>query len=360
MARSILEAIQSKAGSAPLQERIAQALGISPSAVRTAVAAAIPAILSALISLISRRGGADSLASALRGQDQNALGNLTNVLGGSNQQSAIDSGRSQLSALLGDSSVGGLANAISGFSGVNRGAAGSLLGIVGPLVIGALGREQRNAGGNASDLASVLMSQKESVAAALPSGLTSLLAGTGVLDGVADRLGAGAAAATRAGQAAAAQAAGVASEAARRAAPRSSWLRNLGILAVILIMAAIAYALLALGPSAPDLTVNGVDLGKEVTSGIDTAKQALQGVTDAASAGAAVPKLQDVSAKLDGLIGSAGQLSGGAKTALGAIVSAALPALKEAIDKILAIPGVADQLKPTTDEIMAKLTKLAT
>jgi len=354
MASSILDVIQSEAGSAPLQERIAQALGISPSAVRTALTAAVPAILSALIGLISRRGGADSLATALRGQDQNVLGNLANVLGGSNRQSTIDSGRRQLSSLLGDSSVGGLANAISGFSGVNSGAAGSLLGIADTLVMGVLGREQRNAGGNAGDLASVLMSQKDSVAAALPSGLTSLLAGTGVLDGVADRLGAGAAAASRAGQAA------MVSEAARRAAPQSSWLRNLGILAAILIVAVIAYALLARGPSAPDLTVNGVDLGKEVTSGIDTAKQALQGVTDAASAGAAVPKLHDVSAKLDGLVSSAGQLSGGAKTALGAIVSAALPALKEAIDKILAIPGVADQLKPATDEILAKLTKLAT
>jgi hypothetical protein len=44
--------------------------------------------------------------------------------------------------------------------------------------------------------------------------------------------------------------------------------------------------------------------------------------------------------------------------ALGAIVSAALPALQQLIDKVLAIPGVGDQLKPVTDEIITKLISL--
>jgi hypothetical protein len=81
----------------------------------------------------------------------------------------------------------------------------------------------------------------------------------------------------------------VTSAAARQAVLRSPWLRNLAILGALLIVAAIVYAVVSRGPSVPDLTDNGVDLGKEVTSVFDTATQTLQGVKDAASAGAALP-----------------------------------------------------------------------
>jgi len=337
MARNLLDLIESEAGPT-LQGRIAQALGISESTVRTALGAAMRATLSALIGLVSRQGGADTLAVAVRDQDPNILGNLGSSLSGANQQATADSGWRLLSSLLGDGAAGGLANAVSGFSGVNRGAA-SLLGIAAPLVMGVLGREQRAAGGNASRLAERLISQKDSVAAALPSGLTILLAGTGVLDGISDRLSTGTAAAAGAGRAAVAQATGVANDTARRVVPRSSWL-PLTFLA-LLVIAAIVYAVVSRGPSVPDFTVNGVDLGKEVIGIVNSATQTLQGVTDAASAGSALPRLQEVSAKLDGLIGPAGQLSGEAKPLSVTPLLLRFPTLKQLIDKVLAIPASA-------------------
>jgi hypothetical protein len=56
------------------------------------------------------------------------------------------------------------------------------LGLLGPVVLGVLGREQRDRGLDASGLANLLISQKNNVSAALPAGLSKYLREAGIPD----------------------------------------------------------------------------------------------------------------------------------------------------------------------------------
>ena len=84
--------------------------------------------------------------------------------------------------------------------------------------MGALGREQRTQGLDAQGLARMLTDQKDSIVHALPAGLAGALGSTGLLDGVADRLGQGVSTVAQAGRAAGAQASRTANVAATSAA----------------------------------------------------------------------------------------------------------------------------------------------
>src|SRR5262249_46640833 len=106
------------------------------------------------------------------------------------------------------------------------------------------------------------------------------------------------------------------------------------------------------------LTVGGVDLGKQVTDSITNLRTTLGGITDAASAQAALPKLRDVTAQIDKVDGLIGQLSAEQRKLLAGMVNPLMPPLNELFDKVLAIPGVSDLLKPTIDALRAKLAVL--
>jgi hypothetical protein len=106
------------------------------------------------------------------------------------------------------------------------------------------------------------------------------------------------------------------------------------------------------------LTVGGVDLGKQVTDSITNLRTTLGGITDAASAQAALPKLRDVTAQIDKVDGLIGQLSAEQRKVLAGMVNPLMPSLNQLFDKVLAIPGVSELLKPTIDTLRAKLAVL--
>src|SRR5262245_14366159 len=83
--------------------RIASSLGLNQTSTQKAIVAAVPGLLAALISLVSRANGANKLNDAVSRQDPAALTQLASVLGSSNQGSFIDKGVSTLSSLLGGS-----------------------------------------------------------------------------------------------------------------------------------------------------------------------------------------------------------------------------------------------------------------
>ena len=153
-----------------------------------------------------------------------------------------------LSSLFGAGKLDGLASAIGRSSGINQSSAGSLLGALAPVVLGALGREQRSQGLDAQGLARLLTNQKDSIVRALPAGLASELGPTGLLDGVADRLGEGVSTAAGAGRATAAAAtrpAGVTTTA--RQLSSSSLLPWIIGIAAVLALAWLAYHFLYRG-----------------------------------------------------------------------------------------------------------------
>jgi len=111
-------------------------------------------------------------------------------------------------------------------------------------------------------------------------------------------------------------------------------------------------------PTIPSLTVGGLDIRKEVTDSITNLRTALGGITDAASAQAALPKLQEVTSQIDKVDGLLGQLSPEQRNVLAGVVNPLMPSLNQLFDKVLAIPGVSEVLKPTIDALRAKLAAL--
>jgi hypothetical protein len=107
-----------------------------------------------------------------------------------------------------------------------------------------------------------------------------------------------------------------------------------------------------------NLSVGGLDLGKQINDSITNLRSTLASITDAASARASLPKLQEVTAQVDKVDGMLGQLSAEQRKLLAGIVSPLVPSLNQLFDKVLAIPGVADVLKPTIDTLKAKFATL--
>jgi len=172
--------------------QISQQLGADEGSTATAVSSALPVLIGALSKNSASQDGAAALLGALkRDHDGSALsdlaglirdpearggsGILKHVLGG--QQSQVQAGLSQA-------------------SGLDAGSAGKLLAMLAPMVMGALGKAQRNGGLDVSDLAGMLAGERRQAKAALP-GAAGMLSGFLDADGDGDikddvaRLGAG-------------------------------------------------------------------------------------------------------------------------------------------------------------------------
>ena len=99
-----------------------------------------------------------------------------------------------------------------------------------------------------------------------------------------------------------------------------------------------------------------MNVGQEITGGLEKLRTALQGVTDADSAKAALPRLQDAKGQIDKVNSLIDQLSPEQRKILAGLVNQFMPTIKSLIDKVLAIPGVAELIKPTIDGVRMTLT----
>jgi len=342
--------------------RIASALGLDRTNTQTAIGAAVPGLLAGLSGVAAQPGGAQKLVDTVR-QQTGVLGSFANMLGASGQSSLIEKGSQILSSLLGGRDQAALAGAVGKYAGLGQGASGSLLGMLAPIIMGTIGQQQGTRSLDAGAITSLLSSQKDNIAAALPAGFANLLGGTGLLDSLGG--------AARTATAAAGQTARVTASAARavgdtgqRAAVSRNWLYwlipLLAILAVLIyLFAKPAEQVAQQGVTAVQgLTVGGLDIGKQVTDSITNLRTTLAGITDAASAQAALPKLREVTTQIDKVDGLLAQLSPEQRKVLAGIVNPLMPSLNQLFDKVLAIPGVAELLKPTIDALRAKLAVL--
>jgi hypothetical protein len=363
--------------------KIASVLGLDRNIAQKAITGAIPALLASLADVASTPNGARQLTNTLS-QQSGTLENLKNLIGGSGQNLLQESGSNMLSGLLGDGTLDTMAQTMGKFAGIGEGTSKSMLGMLAPVVLGALGQQQRSAGLDASGLASLLTSQKDQITAAMPSGLAGQLSAAGLIDGATETMRSGAAAAGAAGSRIAeasertAHRAGQAASAATRSTAASQWPYWL-VAAVVLG----GLAWFALGPSredtvahvsppattrtatgtvgaAPtDLTVGGMNLANQVSASVGSIRTLLPGITDAASAEAALPKLKEATAQLNEVNSRAAQLSPEGKSVLVKLIVAATPTINQMCDKVLATPGAGDIAKPAIDELRGKLDALA-
>jgi hypothetical protein len=340
--------------------RIANGLGLDSNKVQSAIGAGIPGLLAGISGVAATPGGPQKLVEAAK-QESGTPGKLAETLGGSDQSYLMARGSQLLGSLLSTRDQNALTEAIGRFSGLGGANSSSLLGMLAPIVMGTIARQQGSL--NPNGMANLLASQKDNIAAALPSGFSKLLGGTGLLDslGGAARDAAGAAnQATRNVGSAVYASRGVSQQAASGAA------RWLWLIPAAAIIAGVAYWLNEPAQqvlrehvvTTQDLTVGGVDLGKQASDNLSGLRTTLSGITDVASAKAALPKLQQVTDQLDKTRGLIGSLSPEQRKVLADQVNPAMLAVNQLFDKVLAIPGVEEVLKPTIDTVRAKLTTL--
>ena len=162
--------------------KIASALGLDRSVAQKVVGGAVPVLLASLADVASTPNGARQLTNVLAQQQPGALESLKSLIGASGPNALAETGSSMLSGLFGERTLDTMAQSIGKFAGVDSGSSKSLLGMLGPVVLGTLGQQQRSAGLDANGLASLLGSQKDQIAATIPSGLADHLSAAGLID----------------------------------------------------------------------------------------------------------------------------------------------------------------------------------
>jgi hypothetical protein len=355
--------------------QIASFLGIDRSAAQKAAGAAIPTILASLSDLVGTPAGANQL-SKLLSQQQGS--NPIDLLRNSGAQGLAEAGSNVLSALFGGRILDTMAQALGRFAGTGDSGGKSLLSVVGPLVLGALGRHQRDAGLDANGLASLLRSQKDQITAAIPSGLADQLGAAGLIDKAEAGVRNGVATAATAGNRLA-SVSERASAGASQAAPAAGSAQWPYWLAALIVLGGLGWYALnrpgeptvagatavtrpatgTVGMAPAALTIDGVNLANQVNSSISALKTTLPTVTDAAGAQAALPKINDAIAELDAVMARAAKLPPDARNALAKLIVAATPTINEMCDKVLATPGAGTLAKPVIDNLRAKLDALA-
>jgi outer membrane protein OmpA-like peptidoglycan-associated protein len=153
-------------------------LGESEGGISKAMTGIVPTVLSGLLSKTSTHEGAGAVAHMVNEQSSSGiLGNLGGFFG-NDGGGLLNKGAGLLSSLFGGKSDG-ITSLISNFAGVKSSTATSLLSMALPAVLGLIGKQV--GGGGASGIASLLSSQKDNIAAAMPAGLnlSSILGGAG-------------------------------------------------------------------------------------------------------------------------------------------------------------------------------------
>jgi len=364
--------------------RIAAALGLSSKEAQTGISAAVPALLAGLMGAAEKPGGAQNLLNAVKAQS-GVLDNLGSLIGGGRQGSVVDAGSQLLTSLLGSQQQTALGGAVGKFAGLGQSGGNSLLAMLAPVAMGAIGKQLGSGGVDAGSLTNLLASQKGLIADAMPTGFGKLLAGTGVLDSLGGSFGSAAnTAAAAAGQAtrAAANATGRAAEYASSGAyalgnagqrTAASGVPNWMYWAIPLVLIAggvwylmgrttqeqVTERVTRPVPAVQNAVVGGVDIGKQLGDSLNSVRTSLQGVTDAASATAAIPRLREASAQVDRVNGLLGQLSEDQRKIVAGLAASGSTTLNQSFDKVLAIPGVGQELQPVIDTLRNKLAGLS-
>ena len=362
--------------------KIASALGLDRSIAQKAIGGAVPALFAVLTDVSSTPNGARQLGNVVRQQQFGSLESLKGVMSGTNPQTLAESGTSLLSGLFGNGVMGTLARSVGKFAGVGESSGNSILGVLGPVILGVLGQQQRLGGLDANGLASLLGSQKDHIAASLPSGLNDLLTSAGLFDEAEGKLHSGISDASATANRIAGTSERAVSGAAQAAyattntatAHRPYWLLALAVLGGLAwyafgrpsgdtvtatAPATIPPPAVTVGAAPADLTVGGVNLANQVNSSMNALKSVLPGITDAATAQAALPKLRETTAQLNEIANMATNLNPERKNALAKLIAAAAPAVNQMCDKVLATPGVGDVARPAITELRRKIETMS-
>jgi hypothetical protein len=353
---NLVDLIESKM-SDDVMGQLSSLIGADAGRTRSAVGAAVPALLSGLSQMVSSGGGAQKLISALGNFEGGSLGNLTNMLT-DKPGALLDQGNSLLHSLMGGNVLTGITDAVSRFTGIGSGSMQKLLGYLMPLVLGGVAGRFAGKPINPQGLASMLAEQKGNIVDAFPSGFS--------LDSVPG-LGAESSAARAA-----------AGEVQHAGSSMLRWLVPVGVLALVAVIVWTAYRpgssanapTLAMpnrpvsdaaapnaalsNSAAPDVS----QISSTLTGNFHSVADSLAGVKDPASAAAALPKLKEMGEKLDGMKAMMDRLPDAGKAKIADTIKSSLGSLDDQFARMLWIPGVGDTIKPAVDQVMDKFAAL--
>lgn len=390
--------------------RIGNAVGLDGSRTSIAMSGALPGLLAGLAGKARQPGGAASLLDGLRDADAGLLGNAGSVPDGGDAARVAREGGSLLQSVLGGDATKHLGGALATFTGLDRDRSGSLLGLLAPVVLGALKDKFTDDGLDAGGLQGLMASQQPNIDAAMPQAFADELRSAGFFDSLGGTSAPAPAAPATAttppvtppiAPTPAVSPRAVESRPASGAAPATGnasgglpkWL--IPVLALV-VVGLLAFFLLgrdddqavvavtdspngvtteagdaaaltasgAAGVSAEDMAAASAALPDGVTmdgltsqlDGIFTSsRQALDGVTDAAGAQAALPTLQDASDEVNNFAGLFKRLPEAAKGPLRQIVSTGVTSLSPIADTALGIPAVGPVLEPVVRPMLAAL-----
>jgi hypothetical protein len=337
--------------------KLPELLGTNQTTANTAVNAAVPMLLAALGSMASSRDGARNIESTLNSFDAGVLNTIPQSISGGGK-SLLDMGSSLLASLFGSGMVASLSSILSRYAGMDSGKSASLLSLLAPIVLAVL--KNRTQGMAANGLAGLLEDQKQNIVNALPSGLSGALEGVQGLGGIAEWTRGSLGSAYQAGRGAVSETAGAVRASA---APRASALRwVLPVVAAVIIVAGLLWWWNN-RMRVPEQTATATQITSltgQVNDFFLSATNTFAGIKDAASAEAAVPRLRELSTRLDGMRVAMDQLPADARSRLVALVKDSSAKLMPVMDSVVAMPVVGDTIKPLADELRRKLNGLAT
>jgi hypothetical protein len=316
--------------------QLSSLIGADAGATKSAIGAVVPTVLSAISNLASTGGGAQKVVSALGRLDGASASNVAHLLSGQ-ADSVLEQGSGLLSSLFGGSTISGIVNAVSKFSGVGAGGVQKLLGYLMPVILGGIAGRFAGKAPSAQGLTSMLADQKSAIANALPSGYS--------LHDIPGLAAVGSAAR------------GAVDATANAGSSLLKWALPVAALAAI---ALVLLWFFRPGQS-PVLNVPAADatkLSTDLTGDFKSLTDSLAGIKDAASATAAFPKLRELSGKLDDMKALVDKLPVADKGKITDLIKPNLAKLEDQFAKLQWMPGVGDKLQPTVDGIMGKLASL--
>ena len=350
--------------------KIASALGIGQEQAGKAVGAAVPTLLAALAGVASKPGGGADLANALAKQDSGVLDNLSSLFSGGGAAPAPQ-GSNMLGSLLGGlggNAMGQIGSVLSRFTGVNEGAINKLLGLLVPVVLGAIKKQSK--GQDAASIGRTLAEQKGNIASALPPGLGSLL--SSAVPGLSSLVGDTSSAAASAVRTPVTEVRTPVREPAATGSSVMKWLIPLLLLvAAFFLLPKMCRTATETAPvvketgrsernpaAATPAQDESAKLIGDATVLIKDATDSVGSIKDEASATAALPKLTDINTKLAGLQSQWAKLPQPIQKTVSDALRPLIAKLREACQPVLALPIIGDKVKPVVDEMLGQLDKL--
>src|SRR5262245_56700067 len=326
MGMNIVEIIKGYV-SGPVLTQLSSLIGTNESTTRSAVGSAVPALLSSFSSLSSSPAGGQKLIGALQRFDPRT-GPAASWL---NERPDIlaERGSGMAESLLGSGGVSGIVDTLTRTYGITTAAANRLLGFLTPTLLGAIARQFTGRSITPGALSSFFSEQIAQITTAAPVE-TSPTEPVGRMRGTARAF-------------------------VRSAPPRGRW-----ALPAVLALAAIALMVFATRPrpmgQEPEPSDASTQLSRDLRDTVYSVTGALTTVRDGATAEAAIPRLEEAKGKVEEIRARASQLPPEGKSKFDQLVKPQLRALQEEGERVAAIPGAREKIKPVLDDLISRMS----